>query len=90
MTKICSGYTGNGLQNIAILANNPFRFIYTSSVTVERDQSKYLPFLADYRLMHVCASLPPYSSITIFIDLQVQGRVENAILDFAKKHEPAV
>ncbi|OJD11936.1 hypothetical protein AJ78_07397 [Emergomyces pasteurianus Ep9510] len=51
VTKICSDFTLNGLHNIAALANNPFRFVYTSGVTVERDQTKSLWFLADYRLM---------------------------------------
>ncbi|OAX82054.1 hypothetical protein ACJ72_03596 [Emergomyces africanus] len=70
VTKICSDFTLNGLHNIAVLANNPFRFVYVSGVTVERDQTKSLWFLADYRLM--------------------RGRVENAILDFAGQHGPAV
>jgi nucleoside-diphosphate-sugar epimerase len=53
VTKICSDYTINGLENIATLANRPFRFVYTSGVLIERDQSKSLPFLADYRHMRV-------------------------------------
>ncbi|KAL8984099.1 MAG: hypothetical protein Q9205_001837 [Flavoplaca limonia] len=52
---------------MAAHASKPFRFIYTSGVTVERDQEKTLPFLSEYRLM--------------------RGRVENAVLDFAKQHE---
>ncbi|QSS59119.1 nucleoside-diphosphate-sugar epimerase [Histoplasma capsulatum] len=70
VTRICSDFTINGLHNIASVANNPFRFIYISGVSVERDQTKTLWFLSDYRLM--------------------RGRIENAILDFAKQHEPAV
>ncbi|KAF2792574.1 NAD(P)-binding protein [Melanomma pulvis-pyrius CBS 109.77] len=70
VTKICSDYTITGLHNMAAVANDPFRFVYASGVTIERDQSKSLAFLAEYRLM--------------------RGRVENAILDFAKQHEPAV
>jgi hypothetical protein len=53
VTKICYDYTITGLQNIAAVANNPVRFVYTSGVTVERDQSKSLPFLGEYRLMRV-------------------------------------
>ncbi|KUJ07722.1 NAD(P)-binding protein [Mollisia scopiformis] len=51
VTKICSDYTINGLKNMAAVANKPFRFVYVSGVTIERDQSKSLTFLADYRLM---------------------------------------
>ncbi|KAF2438902.1 NAD(P)-binding protein [Karstenula rhodostoma CBS 690.94] len=69
VTKICYDYTINGLKNMTSVANKPFRFVYTSGVTVERDQTKALPFLHDYRLM--------------------RGRVENAILEFAKQ-TPAV
>lgn len=53
VTKICSEYTMNGLKNMFTVANKPFRFIYVSGVTVERDQTKSLTFLADYRLMRV-------------------------------------
>jgi hypothetical protein len=53
VTKICSEYTITGLHNMTAVANDPFRFVYTSGVTVERDQSKSLPFLAEYRLMRV-------------------------------------
>ena len=53
VTKICFDYTVNGLKNIATVAGKPFRFVYTSGVTVERDQSKALTILADYRLMRV-------------------------------------
>jgi len=70
VTNICSDFTTNGLANMAPLANSPFRFVYTSGVMVERDQTKTLTFLADYRLM--------------------RGRVENAILDYANQHAPAV
>jgi hypothetical protein len=57
VTKICSEYTINGLKIMSSLANKPFRFIYTSGVLIERDQSKSLPFLADYLLMLVCSLL---------------------------------
>jgi hypothetical protein len=53
VTEICYDYTINGLKNMAAIANSPFRFVYTSGVTVERDQTKTLTFLADYRLMRV-------------------------------------
>jgi hypothetical protein len=61
VTRICYDYTINGLNNIASVANKPFRFIYTSDVTVERDQTKTLPFLQDYRLMRVSCSIFPHS-----------------------------
>ncbi|KAL9586253.1 MAG: hypothetical protein Q9212_001029 [Teloschistes hypoglaucus] len=67
VTAICYHYTMNGLSNMAAHVSKPFRFIYVSGVTVERDQEKTLPFLSEYRLM--------------------RGRVENAILDFAKQHD---
>ncbi|KAL8857217.1 MAG: hypothetical protein Q9178_006272 [Gyalolechia marmorata] len=57
----------DALTNLAAHVSKPFRFIYTSGVTVERDQKKTVPFLSEYRLM--------------------RGRVENAILDFAKQHD---
>ena len=53
VTKVNSDYTLNDLSQMAILANKPFRFVYVSGVTIERDQSKSLPFLAEYRLMRV-------------------------------------
>ncbi|KAF2864927.1 hypothetical protein BDV95DRAFT_555213 [Massariosphaeria phaeospora] len=70
VTKICFDYTVHGLESLAAIAESPFRFVYTSGVTIERDQTKTLTFLADYRLM--------------------RGRVENAILEFAEKHSPAI
>ncbi|TVY82925.1 hypothetical protein LSUE1_G002265 [Lachnellula suecica] len=51
VTKIFSDYTLTGLKNMAALANQPFRFIYTSGITIERDQTAELPILAEYRLM---------------------------------------
>ena len=53
VTTICSDYTISGLTNMAAHASKPFRFVYTSGVTVERDQQKLLPFLSEYRLMRV-------------------------------------
>jgi hypothetical protein len=53
VTKICSDFTIYGLRNMATVANTPFRFIYTSGVASERDQSKSLSLMADYRLMRV-------------------------------------
>ncbi|EHL02016.1 hypothetical protein M7I_1967 [Glarea lozoyensis 74030] len=53
VTKICSDYTTVGLETMASLAHKPFRFVYTSGVLIERDQTKSLAFLSDYRLMRV-------------------------------------
>lgn len=58
VTAICYDYTMNGLTNMAAHVSKPFRFIYTSGVTVERDQEKTLPFLSEYRLMRVCVLFP--------------------------------
>ena len=91
VSKICYDYTINGIANMAALANKPFRFVYTSGVLIERDQNKFLPFLSDYRRLRV-----RFPSIVLFPILltrlthEMQGRVENYILDFAKQHEPNV
>jgi hypothetical protein len=53
VTEVCSDYTINGLTSIATVANKPFRFIYTSGVLIERDQTKLLTGLPEYRLMRV-------------------------------------
>jgi hypothetical protein len=57
VTKICYDYTLNGLEEMARVANTntntPFRFVYTSGVAAERDQTKTLELLGDYRLMRV-------------------------------------
>ena len=90
VTKICSNYSINGLTNMAALANTPFRFVYTSGFLVERNESKDLSNLgpmADYFIMRVRVLL---SSFVISSNTQVQGRVENALLDFAKQHAPDV
>ena len=90
VTKVCSDYTINGLTNMAALANTPFRFVYTSGFLVERNESKDLSNLgpmADYFVMRV-RFLPP--SFMISNNTQLQGRVENALLDFAKQHAPDV
>lgn len=63
--KICFDYTVNGLRTIAALANKPFRFVYTSGLLVERDQSKSLWFLAKYRRMRVGRS--PQSTDVLYI-----------------------
>ena len=54
VTTICSDYTTNGLQMMAPVAHKPFRFIYTSGILTERDQSKSLTVMGDYRKMRVC------------------------------------
>lgn len=70
VTSICYDYTINGLATMAPLANKPFRFVYTSGVTIERDQEKSLPFLSDYRLMRVCNLFCPYLPPVISRTLQ--------------------
>lgn len=87
VTKICYDYTVNGLNNITAVANKPFRFVYTSGVAVERDQTKTLLFRQDYRLMRVSLSCLIHSFI---IDTEVQGRVENTLLEFAEQHAPDI
>ncbi|KAL8657863.1 MAG: hypothetical protein Q9226_001496 [Calogaya cf. arnoldii] len=54
VTTICYDYTMSGFTLLTAYASKPFRSIYTSGVTVERDQEKTLPFLSEYRLMRVC------------------------------------
>ncbi|KAF2657762.1 NAD(P)-binding protein [Lophiostoma macrostomum CBS 122681] len=49
--KVCHDYTIKGLNQIASVANKPFRFIYTSGAPAERDQTKIPPFHPDYCLM---------------------------------------
>jgi hypothetical protein len=91
VTKVCSDYTINGLTNMAALANTPFRFVYTSGFLVERNESKDLSNLgpmADYFIMRVRFLLS--SVVVISNNTQLQGRVENALLDFAKQHAPDV
>ncbi|KAH8698672.1 hypothetical protein BGW36DRAFT_376574 [Talaromyces proteolyticus] len=51
VTTICHDYTVNGMQIMAAVANKPFRFVYVSGVLIERDQSKVLPHMGEYRLM---------------------------------------
>lgn len=53
VTKICYDYTMNGLENMAAVANSPFRFVYTSGLLVERNQTKPLDIWTDYRRMRV-------------------------------------
>jgi hypothetical protein len=53
VAEVCHGYTVNGFNDMARIANKPLRFIYTSSVTVSRDQTKRPLFHSDYCLMRV-------------------------------------
>jgi hypothetical protein len=63
VTKICYDYSINGLTNMAAAANRPFRFVYTSGVLVERDQTKTFPIMGDYRLMRV--SYLPFQPLAV-------------------------
>ena len=56
VTTICHDYTINGIQNMIKAANKPFRFVYVSGVLTERDQSKVLPSLGEYRHLRVSSS----------------------------------
>ncbi|KAF2203961.1 hypothetical protein GQ43DRAFT_447033 [Delitschia confertaspora ATCC 74209] len=51
VSKICFDYTINGLHTMTALAINPFRFVYTSGVATERDQTKALQVMGDHLLM---------------------------------------
>jgi hypothetical protein len=53
VTTVCYDYTIHALKSMAALANKPFRFIYVSGILIERDQTKELPYLAEYRHMRV-------------------------------------
>ena len=57
VTKVCHDYTINGVKNMVEVANKPFRFIYTSGIAIERDQSRDIDGqpLAEYRKMRVRA-----------------------------------
>ncbi|KAK0510509.1 hypothetical protein JMJ35_006941 [Cladonia borealis] len=74
---------------MASVANKPFRFIYTSGVTIERDQGKSLPFLSDSIL---CVYVNSFVLISLQTprELSNAGRAETAILEFAKQHRPGV
>jgi hypothetical protein len=56
VTTICHDYTINGIQNMIKAANKPFRFVYVSGILAERDQSKILPSLGEYRHLRVSSS----------------------------------
>ncbi|CAG8953595.1 hypothetical protein HYFRA_00010054 [Hymenoscyphus fraxineus] len=51
VSRVCHEFTIQGLRHMAECARRPFRFVYTSGVTIERDQSKELAFLMEYRRM---------------------------------------
>ncbi|CRG83419.1 hypothetical protein PISL3812_00770 [Talaromyces islandicus] len=51
VTTVCYDYTLHALKSMAVLANKPFHFIYVSGVLIERDQTKELSYLAEYRHM---------------------------------------
>ncbi|KAF2648908.1 NAD(P)-binding protein [Lophiostoma macrostomum CBS 122681] len=89
VTKVCHGYTLNGIRNMTGVVNEPFRFIYTSGIAVERDQSKNIHTqpLAEYRHMRVYGSLPRAIQSTDVLD---QGRTENDLLEFAQHHETGI
>ena len=90
VTTICYDYTINGLANMAPLANKPFRFVYTSGVTIERDQEKSLPFLSDYRLMRVCNLFCPYL-LPSFQELSnAVGRLSPIILGPCRKRHSRI
>ncbi|KAF2801803.1 putative nucleoside-diphosphate-sugar epimerase [Mytilinidion resinicola] len=49
--KVCLDYTVAGIREMSTVANKPFRFIYTAGAMTERDQTKKLALLGEYRLM---------------------------------------
>ncbi|ORY12195.1 hypothetical protein BCR34DRAFT_600761 [Clohesyomyces aquaticus] len=49
--KVNLDYTVAGMQSLMAVSEKPFRFIYTSGQMSERDQSKKLALLGDYRLL---------------------------------------
>ncbi|GAM35248.1 hypothetical protein TCE0_017f03433 [Talaromyces pinophilus] len=51
VTEVCHDYTIHALESMVAVANKPFRFIYVSGILIERDQTKELPYLAEYRHM---------------------------------------
>lgn len=57
--KICLDYTVTGIETISPIASKPFRFLYTSGVAAERDQTKKPWLLGDYSLMRVSVHHSP-------------------------------
>ncbi|EEY19047.1 conserved hypothetical protein [Verticillium alfalfae VaMs.102] len=57
--KVCHEYTLAGLQAIwSSEPARPFRFLYMSGAVAERNQSKPLWVMAEYRRMRACRSHP--------------------------------
>jgi len=57
--KFCLNYVVAGIREISSAANKPFRFIYTSGAMSERDQTRHLWLIPEYRLMRVCIHSQP-------------------------------
>jgi hypothetical protein len=63
--KTCLDYTVNGPSNMADISNEPLLFIYTSGLTMGRNQNKSRSFLADYHhIMRVHSALSSPSRLS--------------------------
>lgn len=65
-----------------------FRFVYLSGAGAEKDQTKSLWAMQDYRRIRVCISLAdPFNYVEPKLTLNAQGEVENKLIAYAKDHE---
>lgn len=84
--RVCQESTIAGMKAMHEAGlNKPFRFLYISGMTAERDQTKKPSWMAEYALMRV--SPFPYSCFCNDIDVYMQGETETQVLAFAKEHD---
>ena len=55
--RVSLDYTLTAVRVFQEICQNPFRFIYCSGGAAERDQTKPLWFLQDYRRIRVCYTI---------------------------------
>ncbi|TVY14111.1 hypothetical protein LARI1_G008166 [Lachnellula arida] len=72
--KICLDYTVTGLQTITPLASTPFRFLYTSGASSERDATKKPWVLGDF-----CVMRGECESAVLDYAAKSQGKVQPCI-----------
>ncbi|KAI9712046.1 MAG: hypothetical protein M1820_001755 [Bogoriella megaspora] len=66
-----------------------FRFIYLSGIAAERDQTKKLWFMQEYRRIRVCPLQYYVSGLELYANPHEQGQVENELIAYAKEHSEA-
>jgi hypothetical protein len=86
--KVCLDYTVTGLSITSQLtrdSKSPFRFIYVSGSSAERDQSKKPMLLGDYLLMRVSAFFSFDSSIRVRLNMcKLRGKLRQRYLILRK------